>query len=96
MAEVFLHHPWLLACLLVAAVIVSCVALVFITEYLAKTRQSDNDAALKQDMLNRGLTAADIRTVLEANSSGSSNRRAEPVRFGLGKFQFEVGASKKA
>ncbi len=32
-------------------------------------RRAELDAALKQDMLNRGMSADDIRTVLEANSA---------------------------
>lgn len=93
MTEIFLEHPWLLACALVAAVVVACVAIVFVTDYLAKTRQAESDAALKQEMLNRGMTAADIKTVLEARSDpqGSAAAANQPVRVGLGKFQVEVG-----
>jgi hypothetical protein len=36
-----------------------------------KVRRSEMAAALKQDMLNRGLSAEDIRTVLEADSKKS-------------------------
>jgi hypothetical protein len=36
-----------------------------------KVRRSEIVAALKQDMLNRGMSAEDIRTVLEAGSRGS-------------------------
>jgi hypothetical protein len=39
-----------------------------------KVRRAEITAALKQDMLNRGLSADDIRTVLEAGSKES--RRA--------------------
>ena len=37
-----------------------------------KVRRAEIAAALKQDMLNRGLSAVDIRTVLEAGSKGSA------------------------
>jgi hypothetical protein len=33
-----------------------------------ETRRAETLAALKQDMLNRGMSAEDIRTVLEAGS----------------------------
>jgi hypothetical protein len=39
-----------------------------------KVRRTEIAAALKQDMLNRGMSAEDIRTVLEAGSKES--RRA--------------------
>jgi len=36
-------------------------------------REAEINAALKQDMLNRGMSADDIRTVLEAGSKGFRN-----------------------
>lgn len=39
-----------------------------------KVRRAEIAAALKQDMLNRGLSADDIRTVLQADSKGSAKR----------------------
>lgn len=96
MLQLLTEHPWLLVCMLAAGVIVACVAIVFITDYLGKSHQSEIDASLKQDMLNRGMSAADIRTVLEASSDGEAARLAftsanQGVRVGLGKFQVEVG-----
>jgi hypothetical protein len=38
-----------------------------------KTRRAETLAALKQDMLNRGMSAEEIRTVLEAGVEGSRN-----------------------
>jgi hypothetical protein len=97
MSQLFLDNPWLAVCGMAAVVIVACVAIVFITDYLRKSHQSEIDASLKQDMLNRGLSAADIKTVLEASSDGEATRLAlsgnPGVRVGLGKFQVEVGAS---
>ncbi|HEV3023812.1 MAG TPA: hypothetical protein VGX76_15160, partial [Pirellulales bacterium] len=53
------------------------------------------DASLKHDMLNRGMSAADIKTVLEASSDGEAMRLAlsgdQGVRVALGKLQVEVG-----
>ncbi|HEY2840896.1 MAG TPA: hypothetical protein VGJ26_17195, partial [Pirellulales bacterium] len=75
----------------------ACVAIVFITDYLRQSRQAEIDAALKQEMLARGMSAADIKTVLEARSDGEATRLAMAsnngaVRVGLGKFQVEVGS----
>jgi hypothetical protein len=96
MLQLISDHPWLLVCMLVAGVIVACVAIVFITDHLRKSHQSEIDAMLKQDMLNRGMSAADIKTVLEASADSEAARLAftsanQGVRVGLGKFQVEVG-----
>ncbi|MBI2826835.1 MAG: hypothetical protein HYX69_19345 [Planctomycetia bacterium] len=93
MLQLLANNPWLALCALVAGVIVACTAIVFIYDYLRQTRQADIDAALKHDMLNRGMSAADIKTVLEASTDGEAARMAlhQQVRVGLGKFQVEVG-----
>lgn len=97
MNEVLTAHPWLVVCMLVAFVIVACVAIVFVTEHLRKSRQAEIDATLKQQMLEAGMSAADIRTVLEASSDGGVLKHAnQPVRVGLGKFQIEVGGAHHA
>lgn len=93
--QIFINDPWLVVCVLIAVVILGCVAIVFVTDYLRKARQAEIDAALKQDMLNRGLTAVDIKTILEASSDAEMLRQAscgsDHVRVGLGSFRVEVG-----
>jgi hypothetical protein len=100
MLQLFISNPWLALCVLVAVVIVACVAIVFITDYLRQTHQAEIDASLKQDMLNRGMSAADIKIVLEARSDDEAARLAlagnQGVRVGMGKFQVEVGAIDKS
>jgi hypothetical protein len=79
---------------LVAFVIVACTAICLITDYLHKSRQSEIEAWLKHDMLERGMTAEDIRTVLEARTDGEATRLAhvnDQVHVGLGKFHIKVG-----
>ena len=65
------------------------------TDYFRKSHQAEIDASLKQDMLNRGMSAADIKTVLEACADGEATRMMlsgnQGVRVGLGKFRVEVG-----
>jgi hypothetical protein len=99
MSQLF-TNPWLALCTLTATVIVLCTAIVFITDYLQKTRQAAMDAYLKQDMLNRGMSAADIKTVLEASSDPEAIRVAlsgsPEVRVGLGKFHIKVGQLHKS
>lgn len=93
MPQPLLENPWLVLAVLVAAVIVACVAIVFVTDYLRQSRQAEIDAALKRDMLSRGMSAADIKTILEATSDGEAARMAlhQPVSVGLGNFRVEVG-----
>ena len=69
----------------VIGILVVTVAVPTITYYWQKTRRAEIDAALKQDMLQRGMSADDIRTVLEASSDrarkggcGASRRREAP------------------
>jgi hypothetical protein len=99
MLELLALNPWLVVCILLAVVIVACTAIVFVTDYLRKSHQAEIDASLKQDMLNRGMSPADIKTVLEASADGEATRLAlggnQGVRVGLGKFQIEVGDVKK-
>jgi hypothetical protein len=95
MLELLTENPWLLVCILLAGVIVACTAIVSIPEYLRKSQQAEIDAVLKQEMLKRGMSAADIKAVLEASTDGEALRLAyqnQPVRVGLGKFRVEVGA----
>ncbi|HET6325713.1 MAG TPA: hypothetical protein VFG04_13625 [Planctomycetaceae bacterium] len=95
-----LTNPWLALCTLTAVIIVLCTAIVFVTEYLQKSRQAAIDAYLKQDMLSRGMSAAEIKTVLEASSEGEAARRAlsgnPGVRVGLGKFHIKVGELRRS
>ena len=98
MGQLFIDNPWLALCAMIGVVIVACTAIVFITDHLRKSEQAAIDATLKQDMLNRGMSAEDIKTVLEASADGEAARLAlcgnQAVRVGLGKFQVEVGSLK--
>ena len=98
MWQILSHDPWLLVVMLAAGVIVSSVAIVFITDYLRRSHQVEIDASLKHEMLSRDMSAADIKTVLESSGSDEALRMAranKAVRVGLGKFQVEVGAVNK-
>jgi hypothetical protein len=89
MLELLQDHPWLIVCMLAAGVIVVCTAIVFLTDHVRSSHQAEIDASLKHEMLSRGMSAADIKTVLEASTDG--RHADQPVRVGLGKFQVEVG-----
>jgi hypothetical protein len=85
---------------LLALVIVACTAIVFITDYLRKTQQAGLDAYLKKEMLGRGMSAADIKSVLEANSEGEATRLAlggnQEMGLDLGKVKIGVFNLRKA
>lgn len=95
MEQLLLDQPWLVVIMLGAIVIVACTAIVFVTEYMQKSQKLEVEAFLKQDMLNRGMSAEDIKTVLEASTDGAALKSAlanQGVHVGLGKFKLELGA----
>jgi hypothetical protein len=81
----------LVFCSLLALVIITCTAIVFITDYLRKTQQAGLDAYLKKEMLGRGMSAADIKAVLEANSDGEATRLTLGGNQGLEWGKLKVG-----
>jgi hypothetical protein len=62
------QNPWLIVVCM--ALIIPIVAIIFgtVTEYLRKVRIAEVDATLKRDMLERGMTPEQIKTVLESTS----------------------------
>ena len=54
-----------------SAIVLICVV-PMISHYWYKLRRAEMDAALKQDMLQRGMSAEEIKTVLEASSHGEA------------------------
>jgi hypothetical protein len=98
MLQLLIDNPWLALSIPIAVTIVACVAICIVPEHLRQSRQAEIDAMLKHDMLNRGMSAADIKTVLEASTDGEVTRMAlhQPVRVGLGKFQVEVGSGHRS
>jgi hypothetical protein len=94
-----LVNPWLALGTLASVVIIACTLIVFVTEYLRKTQQASIDAYLKQEMISRGMSAADIKTVLESSSDAEaarlSNCANQGVQVGLAKFHIKVGELRK-
>ena len=88
-------NPMLIFCALAAGVIVSCTLIVFVTDYLRSSHQAEIDAELKHEMLSRGMTAEDIKTVLESRTDGEAARLAltgsQGIRVGLGNFHVKLG-----
>jgi hypothetical protein len=69
------HNPWLIIVCL--ALLIPIVGIIFGTlfDYLRKTRLAELDAGLKREMLERGMTAEQIKMVLEASSTAKSKHK---------------------
>jgi hypothetical protein len=74
MFELFSEYPWLI--IVCMALLIPLTGIIFgtVTSYLKKTRLAELDASLKHEMLQRGMSAEEIKTVLEASSSRSAAR----------------------
>jgi hypothetical protein len=68
MLELLQANPWLIVVIL--GMMIPILGIIFgtITNYLAHVRLAEMEATLKQDMLQRGMSAEEIRTVVEASS----------------------------
>jgi hypothetical protein len=77
MPEFLNDNPWLIIPSL--ALLIPIIGIMFgtVTSYLLRARQAELDAALKQDMLQRGMTAEEIRIVIEASPRRKGRRCSE-------------------
>jgi len=68
MLELLKDQPWLVV--VVMSLLIPIVGIVFgtITHYLTVVRQAELEASLKHDMLQRGMSAAEIQMVIEATT----------------------------
>jgi hypothetical protein len=76
--EILQENPWLIVIFLGTLVPLFGIVFGTVSQYLQKTRQAELDASLKHEMITRGMSAEEIRTVLEASSSGSRKGRCDP------------------
>ena len=65
------REPWIIPVILAFMVPLTAIIFVTLTNYWRRTRQAELDAALKQQMLDRGMSADEIVQVLEAKSQPS-------------------------
>jgi hypothetical protein len=74
MLQIFAENPWLIV--VCGGMLIPLAGIVFgtVTTYLVKTKRAELDAALKHEMLQRGMSAEDIKIVLEATSGGARSR----------------------
>jgi hypothetical protein len=62
------RYPWVIPVVLAFMVPITAIIFGTVTNYWRRTRQAELDAALKQQMLDRGMSADEIVQVLEAKS----------------------------
>jgi hypothetical protein len=72
MIDVLKDSPWLLIPILALLIPIFGTT----TNYLTRVRQAELEAALKQDMLQRGMSAEEIKMVIEA----SAHRKGKSCR----------------
>jgi hypothetical protein len=70
MLEILRHDPWLIVVCL--ALLIPIFGIVF--NYLARVREAELEANLKRDMLERGMSAEEIRMVIDATSQRDGKR----------------------
>jgi hypothetical protein len=91
MLEIFSANPWLVAVAMVALVslVCVCVGIVCISVNVCrrKIRLAWFDFELKRDMLQRGFSAEEIRTVIEAGRPGVPDHDPGPYGHQGGETQ---------
>ncbi len=77
--QLFSDNPWLI--IPVLGLLIPILAIIFgkLTYYWQQTRQAELDAALKQEMLQRGMSAEDIVRVINARRETSKGCRRKQV-----------------
>ena len=74
------------------AAIVLILVIPWLAYYWWKIRQAELDASLKQEMLQRGMSAEEIQTVLTASSAGRCRKSALPRDSKEAEIRFQNGA----
>lgn len=66
--ELISREPWLLVVMMALSIPIVAVILGTVTQYLTAVRRAELDARLKHEMLQSGMSAEEIRLVIEASS----------------------------
>ena len=74
MLEILQENPWLIPILLGALIPILGIVFGSTTKAWTQVRRAEIDAALKHEMLQRGMSAEEIRTVMEASSFGKPSK----------------------
>lgn len=65
-----LIEPWVIVVGLALLIPIFGVVFGTVTQYLTAKHQAELDASLKHEMLERGMSAEEIKTVIEAKATG--------------------------
>ena len=76
MQELLAKNAWLIPSVLGLMIPITAIVCGTVTQYLRKTRQAELDAGLKQEMIQRGMSAEEIKLVLEASSRAAPRKRS--------------------
>jgi len=68
MWELLQENPWLVIVGLALMIPICGIVFGTITGYMTRVRQLELEAGLKQEMLHRGMSAEEIKTVIEATA----------------------------
>ena len=74
MVEILKDEPWLIVVVLGMMIPIISVVMGTVTGYLGRVRQAELEASLKAEMLARGMSADEIRTVIEASSARKKDK----------------------
>ena len=74
MLELFTNQPWLIVVCM--ALLIPILGIVFgtVTNHRMQIRKAELHAGLIQEMLQRGMSAEEIRTILEASPKNAARR----------------------
>jgi hypothetical protein len=80
MNELLLNNPWLIVVGLGMLVPICGIVFGTVTSYLQQTHRAELEASLKHAMLERGMSAEDIKIVLEASAKrGAGKKQCYPA-----------------
>jgi hypothetical protein len=74
MLELFIHNPWLIIVCLALLIPICGIVFGTVTNHRLQMRKAELHAGLVQEMLQRGMSAEDIRMVLEASPKNAAKR----------------------
>ena len=82
MLELFQREPWLIVVCM--ALLIPILGIVFgtVTNHRVQIRKAELHAGLIQEMLQRGMSAEEIRTILEASPKHGRHCRPDSARAG--------------
>ena len=74
MLDLFKDNPWLLVVMMGMLIPIAGIVFGTTTGYLTRVRRAELEASLKEQMLQRGMSAEEIRTILEASPKHVAKR----------------------